>query len=177
MRPGHEPPRRPWLDPPELMRALERQYALGLACMAALLLAFPVYRWAEPARRAAHARGQAAYDAEQGRALFAVYCVGCHGEGARGGRGFPTLAAREFLSTAGDRQIEWIMSSGIPGTPMPTWLLDLGGPLSEQQIRQVARYLRTLEPGAPSVPRWREGVAAPARAATAVAGRRTVARR
>ena len=162
MRPGHEPPRRPWLDPPELMRALDRQYALGLACMAALVLAFPAYWWGEPGRRATRVRAQASFDVEQGRALFALYCAGCHGEGARGGRGFPTLAAREFLASASDRQVEWIVSSGIPGTPMPTWHLELGGPLSEQQIRQVVRYLRTLERGAPSVPRWREGVAAPA---------------
>lgn len=171
MRPGHEPPRRPWLDPPELMRALDRQYALTAACMAALLLAFPVYWRAEPARRAARARAQAAADVGAGRTTFALYCAGCHGEGGRGGRGYPTLASREFLASATDRQVEWLVSSGIPGSAMPTWHLDLGGPLSEQQIGQVVRYLRSLERGAPSVPGWRTGAAAPVPAGRAVARR------
>ncbi len=43
--PGHAPPRRPWLDAPELMRSLDRQYAVGLACMAVLVVAFPLYRY------------------------------------------------------------------------------------------------------------------------------------
>lgn len=162
---GHEPPRRPWLDPPELLRALDRQYVVGLACMGVLAIGFPAYRWGEPARRAARLRAQAAADISAGAATFAQHCAGCHGPEGRGGRGAPTLAAREFQALASEQQLVWLVSAGVPGTPMPAWHLDLGGPFSDQQVRQVVRYLRTLEPGAPSVPRWRDGAPAPARAA------------
>lgn len=156
--PGHAPPPpRPWLDSRELLRSLDRQYAVGLVAMLALVAGFALYRWREPARRAAAAARQLAGDVAAGRAAFALYCAGCHGDRARGGRGAPTLGARELLAAATDQQLQWIVAAGVPGSPMPAWHLDLGGPFSDQQIAQVVRYLRSLEKGAPSVPRWREG--------------------
>lgn len=152
------------------MRSLDRQYLVGLLCMALLVVAFPLYRWREPERRAERARAQRAADVAAGRAAFAQHCAGCHGDRARGGRGFPTLGAREFLSSASDQQMQWIISGGVPGTPMPAWHLDLGGPFSDQQVLQVVAYLRSLERGAPSVPRWRDGARAPEPRVAARAG-------
>ena len=53
-----------------------------------------------------------------------------------------------------------IVSSGIPGTAMPTWSIDLGGALTQQQIDDVVSYLRSLEPNAPSIPDWRQAAQA-----------------
>ena len=36
-------------------------------------------------------------------------------------------------------------------------LLDQVGTLTDEQIRQITTYLRSLEPNAPSVPAWRKG--------------------
>ena len=35
---------------------------------------------------------------------------------------------------------------------MPAWSLDYGGTFTDEQVRQVITYLRSLEPHAPSVP-------------------------
>ena len=43
---------------------------------------------------------------------------------------------------------------------MPAWSLDYGGTLTDEQVRQIVTYLRSLEPNAPSVPDWRTGTQA-----------------
>ena len=40
---------------------------------------------------------------------------------------------------------------------MPTWSIDMGGSLTDQQIEQIVTYMRSWEPTAPSVPDWRAG--------------------
>ncbi len=143
------------LDTPALARSLDRQYVIGLCCMAVLIIAFPLYRIGEPARRR---RARAAMEREsvtQGRESFARNCAGCHGANAGGGAMAPTLGSREFLSTVTDQQLHWLIAGGIPGTPMSAYHLDLGGPFTPQEIDRLVRYLRSLEPTAPSVPNWR----------------------
>jgi mono/diheme cytochrome c family protein len=103
-----------------------------------------------------------------GATMFAQHCAACHGDDARGGRGFPTLGAREFLNSVSDKQLQWLVSGGIPGSAMVAYDLDLGGPFTAQEISRVVTYLRSLEEGAPSVPGWYRGDPAPARVVSAV---------
>jgi mono/diheme cytochrome c family protein len=50
-----------------------------------------------------------------------------------------------------------LIAGGVSGSSMPAWSLDFGGQLTDEQIRQLVAYLRSLEPNAPSVPNWRQG--------------------
>jgi mono/diheme cytochrome c family protein len=148
------------LDPPDLARSLDRHYMLGLTCMALLILAFPIYRMGEPTRRR---NARVAVERESialGKETFIRQCAACHGMDAAGGSIAPTLASREFLSVTSDQQLHWIISGGIPGTPMTAYHVDLGGPFTPQEIERLVRYLRSLERGAPSVPEWRRGAKA-----------------
>jgi mono/diheme cytochrome c family protein len=151
----------PPIDAPQDERSLERYLIVGLVLMIGLVVAFPFYRATEPARRA---RASEALEAERvalGREAYALHCAACHGEAARGGRGMPTLAAREFLGNVSDRQLSWLIAGGIPGTTMSAYDIDLGGPFTAQETDRVVAYLRSLEVDAPSVPGWRAGAAAP----------------
>ena len=47
--------------------------------------------------------------------------------------------------------------AACPGTEMPAWSLAFGGTLTDEQIRQIATYLRSLEANAPSVPAGARG--------------------
>ncbi len=67
------------------------------------------------------------------------------------------LNSQEFLKNTTDTQITNLIASGVPGTEMQPWSLAFAGTLTDEQIRQVATYLRSLEPSAPSVPTWRSG--------------------
>lgn len=147
----------PPLDAPADARALDRWYLLGLACMAVLVLGFPLYRWGEPTRREAARKAMIAENVALGREAFARHCAACHGDEGRGGRGMPTLASREFLGAATDGQLFSLVANGVPGTPMTAFDMELGGPFTRQEIERVVAYLRSLEARAPSVPGWRTG--------------------
>ena len=97
---------------------------------------------------------------EAGAAIFKQSCATCHGAGADGGKTAPTLHSKEFLSAISDEQIVLLVSGGVTGSSMPAWSIDFGGPLTSQQIHEVASYLRTLEPNAPSIPDWRRSAKA-----------------
>ena len=143
-------------EPAWLNRSLDRYLGWGLVFMAVLIVAFPLYRIREPGLRRTAAREQQSSYARTGADLFEHNCSECHGHGAVGDTA-PTLNAKEFLSVTTDSQMHMIISAGVPGTDMDPWTLDLGGPLTDQQIDQVVTYLRSLEDKAPSVPNWRDG--------------------
>ncbi len=153
------------LDTPDEVRRLDRWYIVGLCCMAALVIAFPLYNRGEPARRAAAQAEMANTNVALGGDMFAQHCAACHGDGARGGRTAPTLAAREFLGSVSDKQLHWLIRGGVPGSAMTAYDIDIGGPFTAQEITRLTAYLRSLEPGAPSVQGWFKGAAAPPPAA------------
>ncbi len=148
-------------DPVWLETSLDRWYTWGAAFMAVLALSFPAYRWREPHLRAAALREQHLEYARLGAELFGRHCVACHGVDGTGNGVAPTLYASEFLASATDPQLTWLISGGVPGTVMNGWSLDQGGPFTDQQVLQVVTYLRTWEATAPSVPAWRTGAHAP----------------
>lgn len=148
------------VEPGWVSRSLDRYLAWGLVFMAVLVAAFPLYRLREPDLRRAAARDQQVSYTRIGGDLFERNCSECHGQGAVGDEA-PTLRAKEFLSVTTDPQIHMIIAAGVPGTDMDPWNIDLGGPLTDQQIDQIVTYLRSLEAKAPSVPNWRDGRPSP----------------
>ncbi len=143
-------------EPQWLQRSLDRYYTWGLVFMVILILGFILYGIQEPTLRARAASQQERTYARLGAGLFANNCAACHGHAATGGSA-PTLNARQFLTSTSDQQMHLLIAGGVSGTSMPAWSLDYGGPLTDEQIRQLVTYLRSLEPGAPSVPNWRQG--------------------
>ncbi len=143
-------------EPQWLQRSLDRHYTWGLVFMVILILGFVLYGIREPTLRANAAHEQQATYARLGDGLFANNCAACHGRGATGGDA-PTLNAKQFLTTTSDEQMRLLIAGGVSGTSMPAWSLDFGGPLTDEQIRQLITYLRSLQPNAPSVPNWRHG--------------------
>lgn len=153
-----EPSPKPF-EPEWLQRSLDRWYLWGLVFMAVLLVAFPLYRLREPSLRADALRSQEDTYSRIGSHLFSQNCASCHGDDAVGDTA-PTLNAEEFLGSTSDDQIRLLISGGVSGTDMSAWSLDFGGPLTDEQVRQIVTYLRGLEEDAPSVPDWRSGAPA-----------------
>jgi mono/diheme cytochrome c family protein len=155
-RPTPEP-----FEPEALERSLNRYLVVGLVLIVALIAGFVVYRVREPHLRSDAAAAQQADYKRLGKQLFATTCAECHGDQGSGGGDAPTLNSKQFLSSTSDNQIHALVSGGISGTEMAAWGLDFGGTLTDEQVRQVVTYLRSLESKAPSVPDWRTGAQAP----------------
>ena len=151
-----ERPSPPPFESLDLERSLNRYLMFGLVFMVVLAAGFAAYRVREPTLRSDAAASQEKSYRDIGTQLFATSCSSCHGKGAVGGDS-PVLNAQEFLKSTSDDQIFALVAGGVPGTEMPAWSLAFGGTLTDEQIRQLVTYLRSLEPTAPSVPDWRAG--------------------
>jgi putative heme-binding domain-containing protein len=86
---------------------------------------------------------------EAGANLFRQYCTGCHGRGGEGGQGEgqgPNLATSWEVRRAKDQELSGFIKNGVKGTAMPAF------PLPDEQIRQLAAFVRSLNAPAASLP-------------------------
>jgi mono/diheme cytochrome c family protein len=141
-------------DDPALARSTRHWQQTGALLLTALVLAFPVYKVVETGRRTDALTSQNAALVTQGHSLWGTNCTSCHGVSGEGGSA-PALNSQQFLQNVSDKQMQDIIAGGIPGTAMPAWWNEYGGPLTAQQIQALVTYLRSWEKKAPSVPDWR----------------------
>lgn len=140
----------------ELEASTNKVMMIGTALLFAMALVFPLYRWVEPAAREENREAQLQGLAENGEDLWGFNCASCHGLNGEGGVG-PTLNSQQFLQAATDQQTEQIIAVGVPGSQMSAYSQDYAGPLTSEQIRALAVYIRSWEDDAPDVPDWRAG--------------------
>jgi mono/diheme cytochrome c family protein len=93
----------------------------------------------------------------QGARDYEQYCANCHGLTGEGGVANGAPQINNLPNTLGDRLdgatgitakygtvrnfVEATITSGVRGTAMPRWSARLGGPLRDDQIRNVAAYV------------------------------------
>ena len=124
--------------------------ATGLSLTLALLAAFQIYLWREPARiQAVEAADQLAA-VTAGRGLYAENCAACHGKNGEGLVG-PALNSRQLLATTADDTLFSLIRTGVPSTVMPAWGQAFGGPLTDEQATQLVTFIRAWEPTAPEI--------------------------
>jgi mono/diheme cytochrome c family protein len=90
-----------------------------------------------------------------GGVLYRANCASCHGEVGEGAIA-PALNSKSLLADVSDDQLFGLTRTGVPGTGMPAWSQDFGGPMTDEHIRELVAFIRSWEPGseeiAPSVP-------------------------
>lgn len=85
-------------------------------------------------------------DPNRGAILYAQNCIVCHGPNGEGRVGAPL--AKYWPSIRPDLRVKETISNGVPGSPMPAWSQEKGGPLSEQDIDDIVAFVMTWAPGA-----------------------------
>jgi mono/diheme cytochrome c family protein len=138
----------------ELEASTDKWRWAGLILMGLFFLAFPLFRFYEPAQRADAREAQIEFLAAEGSGLYQDSCASCHGPDGSGAFA-PAIAAKEFLESVDDIQITQLIALGVPGTEMIAYSNDLGGPLTSQEVTAITTYLRSLEEDAISKPNWR----------------------
>jgi PQQ-dependent dehydrogenase (methanol/ethanol family) len=79
-----------------------------------------------------------------GRVLYSRSCESCHGPGGQGDRG-PALNTARLVHGNEDADLFRTIRAGVPGTQMPPF-----GGLDDQQVWQLAAYIRSLQGAAPA---------------------------
>jgi len=77
---------------------------------------------------------------ESGRVMFRMYCAGCHGLHATGGRSGPDLTRGGFAGGDGDAEIFRVLSNGVAGTEMPPF----GARLEDDERWRLVSYVRSF---------------------------------
>jgi mono/diheme cytochrome c family protein len=147
-------PPAPSQEDPALQSSLRRWQWAGIGVFLILVISFPLYNRVEATRRdsALAARDRALMTT--GRTLWSVDCSSCHGDDGQGVVA-PALNSKEFLQSVSDDQMHHVIQSGVPGSAMPAWWDEFGGPLTDDQIAGLVAFIRSWEKTAPSVPDWR----------------------
>ncbi len=68
-----------------------------------------------------------------------------------------TMDATESIAEAIAIRDKQIIAVGVPGSQMSAYSQDYAGPLTSEQVRALAIYIRSWEEEAPDVPNWRDG--------------------
>jgi mono/diheme cytochrome c family protein len=84
-------------------------------------------------------------DVSRGAAVFAQNCAVCHGDKGEGRIG--ATLQKDWPGLNPESLIEATVSRGVAGSKMPAWAKSNGGPLTDQEIADVAVFVRSLQPG------------------------------
>jgi mono/diheme cytochrome c family protein len=151
-------------------RSIPRNMLAAALIFLFFMIVLPLYFIREPARIASMEKFFDEQAVEQGALYFAatgnpenltaVGCANCHGASGEGGlRQFkghtyaepPLKYIVDRYKQAGrnDEEIKLLIRDAIergrPGTPMPTWGLQYGGPLNIQQIDFLMAYVYSIQ--------------------------------
>ena len=162
------PNRKPYFDDEEMEgRKLERSLSAGLLLLGVVAIGLPLYWLNEPGRQDGAVETFDEIFEHRGEALFApteeggYNCAGCHGPEGIGGVAPYTLTDDEgnFVATVSwkapaldtvllrysEEEVREVLVYGRPGTPMPAWGEEGGGPLTTQQIDELIAYLHAIQ--------------------------------
>lgn len=93
-------------------------------------------------------------DPTRGAQVFATNCAVCHGANGEGRVG--ATLQKDWAGINVTTLLETTISRGVAGSKMPAWAQFNGGPLTNQDIADVASYIPTLkksgQPAAPQSP-------------------------
>jgi len=88
---------------------------------------------------------------QQGQAVYATYCVSCHGTADKGGPKAGSVINPSYLSLISDQGLRTIVITGRPDFGAPDWRGNVPGrPMGEQEITDVVAWLAAQRPKQPA---------------------------
>jgi mono/diheme cytochrome c family protein len=89
-------------------------------------------------------------DPSAGAAVYQANCVMCHGDQGQGR--FGLALAKSWPVNDPPTYIRQVVGQGIDGSTMPAWSQAAGGPLTDDEIGDVAAFILTLKPASAPTP-------------------------
>lgn len=127
-----------------------RYIQIGLVFVVVMLLGLTLYALSEGERLVSAAEEFNSDRIQRGKQLYAAQCQACHGGNGEGGTG-PALNSKKVLDSTPDSVFFSVIRSGVPNTQMPAWSVEYGGPLTDEDVRDIVTLLRSWQPTAPEI--------------------------
>ncbi len=148
-------------DPDSVLEGprLARVQVWGVASAILITGFLAVYFVVEPFREAAYGKKFLAASEERGEIEFrpntaegqqGANCAQCHGPEGQGGFAatdpeWPAPPLNNIFARFTRDDIMRIIRQGRPGTPMPSWGIEFGGPLNEQKIEDITNFVESFQ--------------------------------
>lgn len=107
-----------------------------------------IYLVAEPFREANYTQSFLDQSVERGELIYTTQanCQSCHGPDGSGGfaatnTDWPAPPLNNEFHRYTRNEIRSIIERGRPGTPMPAWAVEFGGPLNDQKVDDVVNFI------------------------------------
>lgn len=148
-------------DPDSVLEGprLDRMLVWSLASAIFITAFLVVYFMYEPFREASYAGRFHEQSVERGQHEFVeeAGCAACHGPEGEGGfastdPNWPAPPLNNILARYTRDDVTQIIAMGRPGTPMPTWAVEFGGPLNAQKIEDIVNFIEAIQ--LPSEEQW-----------------------
>jgi mono/diheme cytochrome c family protein len=155
-------------DPDSVLEGprLARVQVWGVASAIFITGFLAVYFVAEPFREVSYGkkfheasveRGEKEFRPDASKGQSGANCASCHGPGGEGGfaatdPNWPAPPLRNVFARYSREEITRIVTMGRPGTPMPSWGIEFGGPLSDQKIEDIVNFVESLQ--VPEEDKW-----------------------
>ena len=123
---------------------MQQKIWIGLILTLIIVIFIPVYWAMEPGRQEAARLRQETEAAERGAGLYSSACATCHGAQGEGVVG-PALRGTQL----DDKTLQKFIARGVPGTAMPAWDKEDGGPFHQQQITDLVTFIKNWESAPP----------------------------
>ena len=94
-------------------------------------------------------RGEIEFRPNAAEGQTGANCAQCHGPNGEGGfaatdPSWPAPPLNNIFARYTRDEIMRIVRMGRPGTPMPSWGIEFGGPLNDQKIEDIVNFVETL---------------------------------
>lgn len=148
-------------DPDSVLenQRLNRVLTWGVASAILITGFLAVYFVIEPFREVSYTEKFMEASTDRGHIEFApntaegqtgANCAQCHGPTGEGGfaatdPSWPAPPLNNIFARYTRDEITRIIRQGRPGTPMPSWGLEYGGPLNEQKIEDIVNFIVTFQ--------------------------------
>lgn len=143
-------------DPDSVLEGprLARVQVWGVATAIFITGFLVVYFVVEPFREASYAKKFLSASEERGEAEFTqtsgANCAQCHGPEGQGGfaatdPNWPAPPLNNIFARLSRAEIKRIVEMGRPGTPMPSWGIEFGGPLNDQKIDDIVNFVESFQ--------------------------------
>src|SRR5512135_1104462 len=118
-----------------------RQITIGLVLTLVTVAALAIAWATEPSRMAEAQDTANKAGVLAGRQIYVANCTPCHGTRGEGGVG-PALNDKNVLTKGTNEVLAGYIAVGRPNTLMPAWSQAHGGPLTDEDIRNVVSFIR-----------------------------------
>lgn len=136
---------------------LNKVLVWGVASSVLITAFLVIYFVVEPFREAAYGKKFLEASETRGEREFrpegttpGANCASCHGPEGEGGFAatdpdWPAPPLNNVFARYTRDEITRIVRQGRPGTPMPSWGIEFGGPLNEQKIEDIVAFIQTFQ--------------------------------